>query len=214
MNRFVIRIFTLVLIVLVFWLLGFVVQDIRTMQGPDYQEIEQRHVDSAQLDRQKAIGLELKRVERAISKRQSAKNALGSSTQGLQKTIGQLIELQRLGMEKELTFSGGEQAAFADSLTLFLANQERDQALSQEIVNLVEEQNELQQTEREVAAELDRQRIPAREEYQALLKAHKFRLALYQLLILSPFLVVSVWLCVRKRSTPSSPFISRSRSRP
>jgi predicted RNA-binding Zn-ribbon protein involved in translation (DUF1610 family) len=147
----------------------------------------------------------LDEVKRAIDKRQAAKNAIGDSTRGLEKTIGQLIELQRLGIEKEKAFSAEEQAAFADNLKLFLENQKRDQSLSQEIVGLVEERTNLEQQQREVGDELERQRRPAREEYDNLYAAHKLRLAMYQLLVLSPFLAIATWLCVRKRSSPYFP---------
>lgn len=205
LHRFVIRLFTVVLAVLVFWLLGFVIRDLRTLRGPDYQTIEQRHVDAALLGREQSIARELEQVQRSVDQRQAAKTALGDSTRGLEKTIGQLLELQRLGLEKELTFSGEEQAAFADSLKLFLANQERDQSLSREIVDLVEQKTGLEQQQREVRASLEEQRAPAKAEYHAKVRAHNLRLAFYQLLVLSPFLLAAVWLSVKKRGSPYFP---------
>ena len=44
--RLLIRLFTVVLAVLFFWLLGFVVEDIEAIKGPDFTEIEPRHVDA------------------------------------------------------------------------------------------------------------------------------------------------------------------------
>ena len=41
-HRFSIRLFTLFLAVLVYWVLGFLVQDIESIPGPSYDAIEQR----------------------------------------------------------------------------------------------------------------------------------------------------------------------------
>jgi len=54
-HRFSIRLFTLFLAVLVYWVLGFLVQDIESIQGPSYTDIEQRHVDPALVETQKTL---------------------------------------------------------------------------------------------------------------------------------------------------------------
>ena len=46
-HRFLIRLFTLVFAVLVFWVLGFFVDDIESIKGPDWQEIELEPVESS-----------------------------------------------------------------------------------------------------------------------------------------------------------------------
>ena len=56
-HRFAIRLFTLALAVLIFWVLGFLVQDLRNVRGPDYAEIEKRHVDQALAERRESLEL-------------------------------------------------------------------------------------------------------------------------------------------------------------
>ncbi|HOP52896.1 MAG TPA: hypothetical protein PKW31_08640, partial [Synergistales bacterium] len=66
-HRFMIYFFTVVLAVLVFWVLGFLVEDIGAIRGPQYTEIEQRYVDQDLVDRAKTLMAEITDVDRAIS---------------------------------------------------------------------------------------------------------------------------------------------------
>ena len=52
-HRFLVYFFSFLLTLFLFWLLGFVEEDIGNVRGPDYQEIEARFVDQAAL-KQKA----------------------------------------------------------------------------------------------------------------------------------------------------------------
>ena len=54
-HRFAIRLFTLVLAVLIFWVLGFFVDDIRSIRGPDYATIERKHLDKELVARRDAL---------------------------------------------------------------------------------------------------------------------------------------------------------------
>lgn len=47
--RLLIHLFTAALTILIFWLLGFLVKDIGYMKGPDYAEIQRRHIDKSLL---------------------------------------------------------------------------------------------------------------------------------------------------------------------
>src|SRR5947209_6165691 len=44
-HRFLVHLFTVVLTVLIYWLLGFIVDDIGTWPGPEYSAVEQRMLD-------------------------------------------------------------------------------------------------------------------------------------------------------------------------
>ena len=45
MHRFLVHLFTVVLAVLIYWLLGFMVDDIGTAPGPEYSKVEERMLD-------------------------------------------------------------------------------------------------------------------------------------------------------------------------
>lgn len=46
-HRLAIHFFTVVLAIIVFWLLGFLVGDIRSIPGPDYNEVAGQNIDPA-----------------------------------------------------------------------------------------------------------------------------------------------------------------------
>jgi hypothetical protein len=122
-HRFSIRLFTLFLAVLVYWVLGFLVQDIESIQGPSYTDIEQRHVHTALVEKQKTLAADIAEADRAIAGKHEEMRIISDSTRNLQSTINQLIELQKLTVQKSAALSETEQANLSDSLAWFLDNQ-------------------------------------------------------------------------------------------
>ncbi|MCK5849943.1 MAG: hypothetical protein KAH23_03435, partial [Kiritimatiellae bacterium] len=180
-HRFAIRFFTVVLAILIYWLLGFIVDDIDSIEGPEYQTIEKRHLDVQLVTKQKSLVKNIVRISRKIDEQRGKQDVLSDSTRSLQTTINQLLELQRLSKEKNIALSESEQKTFTESFDLFLSNQKRDQMINQEIAKLVDEKHILETKNREVDQTLENQRKPAREEYNKLSQKHNFRLAAMQL---------------------------------
>ena len=132
-HRFAIRVFTLILGVLIFWVLGFFVSDIRTIEGPKYEAIEEKHLDKDLLAKQEALTQQIADSNRRIENQTEKQRVVGDSSRNLQQTINQLIELQKLGLQNNVAFSETEQANFTSSLNLFLENQKKYQEHSQTI---------------------------------------------------------------------------------
>lgn len=200
-HRFAIRLFTVVLAVLTFWMLGFFVDDIRSIRGPDYQSIETQHLDKALVAKRDMLEKQTTDLTRQIENQTEKQRVVGDSSRNLQQTINQLIELQRLGMQKSIAFSETEQANFTSSLKLFLDNQTRYQQLSQTVSEMLERKQELVQQTQQAEQELERQRQPAREEFNRLSRKHRLKLAFLQLAILLPILAVAAAVIVRRRSS-------------
>ena len=130
-HRLAIRLFTVVLAVLFFWLLRFLVQDIQTIPGPDFASIEAKYVHQDLLEKQAALDKQIADLTRQIENQKEKQRVVGDSSRNLQQTINQLLELQKLGIQKNLPFSDTDQANFTSSLNLFLENQRKYQELSQ-----------------------------------------------------------------------------------
>ena len=126
-HRFAIRLFTLVLAVLIFWVLGFFVDDIRSIRGPDYGTIEKKYLDKDLVAKRGTLEKQIADLTRQIENQTAKQRVVGDSSRNLQQTINQLIELQKLGMQKSIAFSETEQANFTSSLKLFLDNQKKYQ---------------------------------------------------------------------------------------
>jgi predicted RNA-binding Zn-ribbon protein involved in translation (DUF1610 family) len=203
--RFTVWFFTVVLAFLVFWLLGFLVQDIRSVEGPQFGDIEKRYVDRALLDKGEDLDKEIADAARQMDQLKEKQNLLGESTRNLQSTINQLLELQRLRIEKALTFPESQQKTFTDSLDLFLENQKRFQSLNNDIAKLADDKASLEAEKRRVEASLEAQRRPAFAEYQKVHRAHDLKLAFFQLLILVPVLILAAVLVAKKHGTAYFP---------
>ncbi len=200
-HRFAIRLFTLALAVLIFWILGFFVNDIRSIRGPDYSSIELKHLDKDLVAKRSALEKQIADLSLLIENQTEKQRVLGDSSRNLQQTINQLIELQKLGIQKSVTFSENEQANFTDSLKLFLDNQKKYQELSQTVSDLLEQKQALIQEKKQVDQYLEQQQQPARNEFHRLSQKHRLKLAMLQLAILLPILVVAAGLIILKRSS-------------
>ena len=200
-NRFATRLFTVALTVLIFWFLGFLVQDIKSIKGPLYSEIEKQHLDQSLVKKAETLGIEIEDLDRRIDNRNEEQRVVGDSSQNLQLTINQLIELQKLSIQKDISLSETEQSNLSTSLSLFLQSQEQYQDLNTILSQLMMEKRGLENEERVFKQRIDEQRKPAEEEYDKLTRAHKLKLAALQLLILLPLLTLAVILIIKKRSS-------------
>ncbi len=126
-HRFSIRLFTVVLAVLFYWALGFLVEDIESIQGPQYDEIEKNHVDQALVEQELKLATDITEVDLAISSKRDEMRIVSDSSQSLQNTINQLIELQKLAIQKSAALPETEQANLSESLARFLDSQKQYQ---------------------------------------------------------------------------------------
>ncbi len=200
-QRFVIRFFTLVLAVLIFWVLGFFVDDIRAIRGPDYAAIEKKHVDKDLEAKRLALEEQVADLTRQIENQTEKQRLVGDSSRNLQQTINQLLELQKLGMQNSIAFSDTEQANFTSSLNLFLDNQKKYQELSQTVSDMLERKQGLVREKERMEQEIERQRQPARMEFNTLSQRHRMKVACLQLAILLPILAVAAAVIIKKRSS-------------
>ena len=196
-NRFAIRFCTIILGVLLFWLLGFLMQDIQSIQGPQYNKIEKKHLDQKLVDQKKLLEKQMAELSRQIETQKQTQTLIGDGSRNLQQTINQLLDLQKLSIQKNIVFS--EQSNFTNSLSLFLENQKKYQKLNQTISTLLEKEHRLENQKRQIEAQIKKQRQPARREYNRLHKKHRLKLAFFQLLILIPLLMTATFLIIKKR---------------
>jgi hypothetical protein len=200
-HRAAIRFFTVFLAVLFFWLTGFFLQDIRTARAPDYETFERSYIDAALLQKKTLLDEQIAEISRQSENLAEKQRILGDSSRSLQQTLTQIIELQKQGLQKNAVFNDRQQAAFSDSLNLFLENQRQYQALSRSLAELTGQKQQLATERERIVLEIEKQRKPAREEFERLLARHRYRLALIQLMVLLPVLLAATWLIARKRGS-------------
>jgi hypothetical protein len=199
--RILIRLCTVILAILVFWLLGFLVEDIESIKGPDYVQIEKKHVSQDLVRKEEQIDKQIAELGREIANKGQQQRLVGDSSQNLQRTIGQLLDLQKLSIQKDVPLSESEKSNLSVSLTNFLESQKSYQALNQGIADLTSRKLQLEEDRLQIDQQITTQKEPALREFEELSEAHRVRLAFYQLLILVPLLIVAGYLLIRRRAS-------------
>ena len=191
---------SLILGVLLFWLLGFVTDDIGSLPGPDFAGVQARYIDGQLAARQKSLKENLEGIEDTIKNKRQQQDILKSSTDNLQNTLNQLLLIQRQNVEKGGTPPAEQQQALVESQTLFLENQKQYLAMNQEISELASRQYELQKELASISMQVDKQNASARKEYDRMMGRQRLKVAALKLAVMVPVFLISAWLFTRKRS--------------
>ncbi len=206
-HRILIFVFAFLLTILFFWLLGFIEKDIGTMPGPDYKEIEERHVDQALSDRLTALQESREEIEKEIADQREIQDILRNSTENSQQTMNQLLEMHRLNLERGIKPTEAEQHALAESESLFLENQREFQQANRKIAELSEQLREVKSDIQRLEEEREKYQEEARKEYRTLTQKHNIKVAALKLAFLIPLLLIATWILLEKRSGIYAPII-------
>jgi len=199
--RLLINLSTVVLGVLIFWLLGFLVKDIKTIKGPAYTDTETKHVDKNLVQKKEQVDKETDELDRKISNTRKQQIIITNSSQNLQQTINQLLELQKISIQKEVSLSDSEKENLSASLGQFLECQKNYQEMNRSIEDLTGKKLLLEEERLQLQQQLDKQKEVAQKVFEKLYQKHRFKLAFYQLFILIPLLVIAGYLLTRKRGS-------------
>mgnify|MGYP001008065320 FL=1 len=205
LHRFAIWVFSLLLTLLFIWLLGFIIRDINRIKGPNYPEIEAKYVDATLVTRKTALEDDLRQLEGEIANQRQVQEILRASTENSQRTMNQLLDLQRRNLEKDVSPSPEEQNALAESQAVFLRNQSEFQKANEQIAELTARQRNLQQELAQLERSIADQRRPAQEEFQRVNRRHSIMLASVKLIFLIPVFLLAVSVMMKKRKSPYAP---------
>lgn len=158
-------------------------------------------IDQALVKKGTELEKQIEELGRKIENKKEELRLVGDTSQNLQRTINQLIELQKLTIQKGITLSESEQINLTTSLSSFLKSQEQYQELNSMLSHLISEKQQLEDEQRVLDEQIEDQKKPARKEYETLNQKHDLKLAGFQLLILLPLLVLGAFLILKKRSS-------------
>jgi hypothetical protein len=206
-QRFLIWTFSVALALLIYWLLGFVLQDIGQLPGPDWDLIQSEQLDPELQKTTERLNIELADVKRQIENEERRQRLLRDSTASSQKTLSQLLELQRMSLEQKSALPAEQQQALAESQQLFIENQKKDQELNEALAALYERQSNLTDEQRENDTRFRKAQEPINSEYQEQLKRHRLRVAGIKIAVLTPLLLVGGYLFGRYRNSAYAPMV-------
>jgi hypothetical protein len=206
-QRFLIGAFSIALALLFYWLLGFILQDIGRMRGPQWDEFQTGRLDATLRNDSLRLAKESADVKREIENQERRQRLLRDSTATSQKTLSQLIELQRMSLEQKTALPPEQQAALSASQQLFLENQKKDQQLTESIAALYERQATLGDEQRINDEKLNTAQVPLRNEFDRQLRHHRWRVAAIKIGVLTPLIILGGWLFARYRNSAYAPMI-------
>lgn len=207
LHQLLVYVFTGVFILLSYWLLGFIIDDIGGLPGPQYEQVEKRMLDPALVEQLQALQSQADDIDRRVREQKDRQSILRDSTSNSQGTMNQLLEIQKLSMQKNVTPTTEEQKALAESEELFLSNQKQYQLLNDEIATLNGQLRSIHEKTRELDQTLELKRQPIRHEFAALSQKHEIKIAAIKLLALTPFLLLAALLFLKQRNGTYGPLV-------
>lgn len=188
--RAMIWLFGILFGLLTFWLLGFIVRDLGSWPGPDYETVEEDVIDAKMLASEAQLGEQLEEINERIDAKQERQESLRDSTSSAEKTMNQLLEIRRLALEKDKPLAPEEEASLQEARTLFLANQKKYQENNLQLLELKENRRDILGQQDELKEEIAEQRAEAGRRYRELNQWHEIRMAGLKLAVLVPLLVL------------------------
>lgn len=207
LHRFLIAVFNVLFGLLVFWLLGFILNDIGTWPGPVYQELEQEMLDPELPARVAALDERIAALNREIESQRSRQSILRDSTSNSNQTIDHFRDIQRLRLQQGEELTEQERESLAESEQRFLDNQRQYQELNRELSEATESLRDAEQQQRELGELIETRKEPIRARYQELRELHNWQVAALKLGVLAPLLALGVWLFFKLRGSFYKPMV-------
>ncbi len=206
-HRAAVWLFSVVFATLVFWLLGYVVRDIGSWQGPQSGDFEAARLDSTLLDTEAALAEQIADTQRVISDLKSDQANLRDSMSNSRETMNEMRATYRLALAQDVRPTQAQQDALAASERLFLENQQRYQRKVEQIVESSNRLRDLEAQQRANAEALAEARGPIREAFETVYERHRLKVAAVKLAVLIPLLAVAVFLFVKYRTWLYGPMV-------
>lgn len=201
LYRFLIKSFIIIFGILVFWILGFFLEDIESIKGPKYDKIENSYIEPGLITKEKELKNQIENLTRKQVKNENEIAIVKNSSRNLQNTINQLMALKKLALENSKIISNSEEQQLSRSVETFLKSQKTYQKLNMELAQIIENKQILEINKQELGIKLEDQMNEAQKQYSKLLKSHNLKLAFLQIAVLFPFLLGGIYLILKKKSS-------------
>lgn len=204
-HRFLIYFFTVVLVVLTYWTLSFLLDDIGNFAPPDFTAIRQRHIPSevaAAQDNLLARRNTLQQKSRRLREQQSL---LREGTQNYQQTMRQMSELETLRLQKGEKATAEQLEAIAQAEQEFLKNQREYQQNTKELAQLAEDEEKVDAELEPVQSQLVVAESAANNAYAAAFEFWQWQTAAVKVGMMVPLMVAAGLLFRRFRNGVYAP---------
>lgn len=206
-HRFLIYVFTVLLALLVYWTLGFLVDDAGEISPPDIRAIEHKEIPADVKLKADQLRVEADGLRQRSSHVREQQSLLREGTDNYERTMRQMAELERLRLQQDEAPSEDQQQALAQAVKQFLNNQREYQAKTEEIVQLAKDEERIRQEliPLDVALESANQRANAI--FAKTYEEWQWRAAAIKVGMLIPLILLAGWLFRNYRSSIYWPLV-------
>lgn len=180
------------------WLLGFLLDDVGRVRPVSYQELFEAGMPAELLEEVAETDLEVRTLERKISRQEQIQRDLQRDMETSGEVMRQMMDLQRLALEKGNAPSEAERDALATAQETFLSSQAQYREANEEIQSANATLFALQGRRSALVSRKDAAEAPIRKAYQAKVRTRALIEACVRLGILIPLFLVAA-ATVRKR---------------
>lgn len=198
-HRFLTTVLNILLAILVYWLLGFILEDISNQPGPDYTTFETTYQDSALVSQNNSLNEQLANLNRSINELKQQQSLIQNSVSGYRDTMNQLLNLQKSSLQKGVVFSSESQQNLTKVTQQYLDNQQQYQKLNFIIASKYTNVQQVQSQIDLINSKLIDQRALAYKAYSREMAKHNLKIAGLQLCFLLPLLAIVTYFYRRLR---------------
>lgn len=201
-HRFLVMFLNILLGILVYWLLGFIIDDIGTQPGPSLTSLQEKFQNSTLVNQRAALLARTSALAQTLDAQHQEQALLQDSINGYRDSMNQLLALQ-----KSSPFTSQSQQNLARVTQLYLDSQQLYQAHNHAIIQETTQLQRLKNTTGMIETQLNKQSQRAYEVYNTQQTRHNLMLAAIKLLVLIPLLIITVYFFKKKRQSIYLPMI-------
>ena len=206
-HRFLIWFFTIALIVLTYWTLSFLLDDIGEFAPPDIQAIQQKHVPAEVRLELSQLNVRYSTLEQKSRRLREQQSLLREGTENYQRTMRQMSELESLRLQKGEKPTAEQTEAVAQAEQQFLKNQREYQVKTEELSANAEQQEIVRIEMEPVQARLQAAEGAANNAYAAAYELWQWQTAAVKVGMLLPLMFLAGWLFRRFRTSVYAPLV-------
>lgn len=192
------------LTLLFIWLLDFLRNDVGDIEGPD-RDTFYAGLDQGPSELLKDLKRQEAEVTRQVRRKQGSQQDYKASMENARQVMTEIADLQRLSIEQGLAPPQSDVEALAAARSRFLTAQEQFESANVEVTALNLQSYDLRDQIREQEIVVVEHRRPADEAVAAAYRAHRLKIAFFQLGIQLPLFLLAAWLVSTRKRSPYRP---------
>ncbi len=198
-QRFWILILNIALAILVYWLLGFILDDIGNQPAPAWKKTLAQFQDQTLVKQNEPLLSKETEYSKQVDLLRKKQDLLQTSISSYRDTMNQLLDLQKASTQKGAAISATAQQNLDNATKLYLQGQQQFQTLNNSIAEANDEWQQTRKKSDAIADTLNEQAKKGYETYDKQLLHHNLKIAALKLLVLIPLLLITAYFFIKKR---------------